>query len=51
VFSEWGQVFQGKRMTAALRDRLTHHCHIFEMQGESYMFREAMKEKGKKKAK
>ena len=51
AFSEWGQVFQGERMTAALLDRLTHRCHIFEMQGESYCFREAMKEKGKRKAK
>jgi DNA replication protein DnaC len=48
AFSEWGQVFQGERMTAALLDRLTHRCHIFEMQGESYRFREAMKEKDKR---
>src|SRR5262249_55616270 len=34
AFSEWGQVFQGERMTAALLDRLTHRCHIFEMNGE-----------------
>lgn len=46
-FSEWGQVFQGERMTAALLDRLTHHCHIFEMNGESYRFRESMKSKDK----
>jgi len=39
----WGQVFQGERMTAALLDRLTHHCHIFEMNGESYRFRESVK--------
>lgn len=44
-FSEWVQVFQGERMTAALLDRLTHHCHIFEMNGESYRFRESMKGK------
>lgn len=44
-FSEWGQVFQGERMTAALLDRLTHKCHIFEMNGESYRFRESMKSK------
>ena len=27
-FSEWGQIFQGERMTAALLDRLTHHCDL-----------------------
>jgi DNA replication protein DnaC len=49
-FSEWGQVFQGDRMTAALLDRLTHRCHIFEMNGESFRFRESMKsKKGKMK--
>lgn len=47
-FSEWGQIFQGERMTAALLDRLTHRCYIFEMNGESYRFRESMKaRKGK----
>jgi DNA replication protein DnaC len=54
AFGEWGQVFQGERMTAALLDRLTHRCHIFEMNGESYRFRESMKakkEKDPKKAK
>jgi DNA replication protein DnaC len=54
AFSDWGQIFQGERMTAALLDRLTHHCHIFEMNGESYRFKESMKEKhpsGSKKLK
>ena len=50
-FADWGQVFQGERMTAALLDRLTHRCHIFEMNGESYRFRESMKSKKEKKAK
>jgi len=48
AFSEWGQVFQGDRMTAALLDRLTHRCDIFEMNGESYRFRESMKTKSEK---
>jgi DNA replication protein DnaC len=38
------------RMTAALLDRLTHHCQIFEMNGESYRFRESMKAKKGRKA-
>lgn len=50
-FGEWGQVFQGERMTAALLDRLTHRCHIFEMNGESYRFRESMKSKKNKESK
>jgi DNA replication protein DnaC len=32
-------------MTAALSGRLTHHCQILEMNGESYRFRESMKAK------
>jgi DNA replication protein DnaC len=44
-FGDWVQVFQGERMTAALLDRLTHRCHILEMNGESYRFRESMKAK------
>jgi len=48
-FGDWGQVFQGDRMTAALLDRFTHRCEIFEMNGESYRFRESMKaKKGRK---
>ena len=47
AFSDWGQIFQGERMTAALLDRLTHHCEIFEMNSESFRFRESMKEQTK----
>ncbi len=36
-------------MTAALLDHLTHHCAIFEMNGESYRFRESMKTKKSRK--
>ena len=49
-FGEWNQVFQGERMTAVLLDRLTHHCHIFEVNGESYRFRESMKSKKSRKS-
>jgi DNA replication protein DnaC len=49
-FGEWGTVFQGERMTAALLDRLTHRCHLFDMNGESYRFRESMKAKDERPA-
>lgn len=50
AFSEWGQLFQGDRMTAALLDRLTHRCQIFEMNSESFRFRASMKNKKSKKS-
>ena len=33
---EWTEVFGSERLTGALLDRLTHHVHILEMNGESY---------------
>ena len=50
-FSDWGQIFQGERMTAALLDRFTHRCHIFEMTGDSYRFRESTRQTKEKKPK
>ena len=35
-FDEWTQVFGSERLTGALLDRLTHHVHILEMNGDSY---------------
>ena len=35
-FDEWTETFGSERLTGALLDRLTHHVHILEMNGDSY---------------
>jgi DNA replication protein DnaC len=34
-------VFGSERLTGALLDRLTHHVHILEMNGESYRLKQS----------
>lgn len=43
-FAEWNQIFGDEKMTAALLDRLTHKAHILEFVGESYRFRQRMRQ-------
>lgn len=45
-FTEWTSLFGDEKMTAALLDRLTHRSHIHLLNGESYRFRQSMKQKG-----
>ena len=42
-FDEWTEIFGSERLTGALLDRLTHHVHILEMNGESYRLNQSRK--------
>ena len=45
-FEDWTSVFGSERLTGALLDRLTHHVHILEMNGDSYRLKQS---KGRKR--
>lgn len=40
-FADWTSVFGSERLTGALLDRLTHHVHILEMNGDSYRLKQS----------
>lgn len=44
-FEEWTEIFASERLTGALLDRLTHHVHILEMNGDSYRLKQSQKAK------
>ena len=41
-FANWTEVFHDQRLTGALLDRVTHHAHIIQIEGESYRFRQSL---------
>ncbi len=45
-FANWTEVFVDQRLTGALLDRVTHHAHIIQIEGESYRLRQSL---GKRK--
>lgn len=47
-FNEWTEILGSERLTGALLDRLTHHVHILEMNGESYRLKESKQAKAGK---
>ncbi len=44
-FAEWTEILGSERLTGALLDRLTHHVHILEMNGESFRLKNSRKKK------
>ena len=44
-FDEWTEVFGSERLTGALLDRLTHHVHILEANGDSYRLNHSRRKK------
>ena len=40
-FEEWTSIFGSQRLTGAPLDRLTHHIHILELNGESYRLKQS----------
>jgi DNA replication protein DnaC len=44
-FDEWTEVMGSERLTGALLDRLTHHVHILEMNGESYRLKASRRQR------
>ena len=47
-FEEWTEIFGSERLTGALLDRLTHHVHILEMNGDSYRLSQSRKRQSKR---
>ncbi len=47
-FDEWTEVFGSERLTGALLDRLTHHVHILEMNGDSYRLKQSRSQQATK---
>ena len=47
-FEDWTSVFGSERLTGALLDRLTHHVHILEMNGDSYRLKQSKARRARK---
>ena len=46
-FDQWDTVFGDQVISSAIIDRLVHHCHIFNITGNSYRMKDKLKPKKK----
>jgi DNA replication protein DnaC len=46
-FNEWTEILGSERMAGALLDRLTHHVHILEMNGDSFRLKQSKRARHK----
>ena len=44
-FQEWTEILGSERLTGTLLDRLTHHVHILEMNGDSFRLKQSRKKR------
>ncbi len=44
-FAEWTEILGSERLTGALLDRLTHHVHILEMNGDSFRLKQSRRQR------
>ena len=44
-FQEWTEILGSERLTGALLDRLTHHVHILEMNGDSFRLKHSRRKR------
>ena len=46
TFDRWDEIFGDAALTSAMVDRLTYKAMLIDMEGDSYRFRETLKENG-----
>ena len=44
-FAEWTEILGSERLTGALLDRLTHHVHILERNGDSFRLKQSRRKR------
>ena len=44
-FAEWTQILGSERLTGALLDRLTHHVHLLERNGDSFRLKQSRRKR------